>query len=569
LCAVAILGTARSFAQGTTTLVSRSSTGAQTDADSHAPIDISGDGRYVGFYSGADNLLANDTNGVDDVFVHDRATGQTTRVSLTSSGLQANGGSWISAMSPDARFVVFASEATNLVAGDTNGVLDVYLRDRLLNTTELVSTSSAGQLGDCDSGWASITPDGRFVAFLSCATNLVAGDTNGVSDVFLRDRSTGATTRVSVSSSGTESNGETFDALLSDDGRYVLYTSVASNLVPGDTNDGWDVFVRDVQLGTTSMVSQSSSGIPGNLESFSGALSGDGRYATFASNADNLVDLDTNQREDLFLRDLVLGTTTRISWGVGGTEVNGDTYGGALSADGRIVLMESLANNLVTGDTNGVWDVFARDLVTGTTTRVSQSSNGMVANALSDHGAISADGRYAVFRSWASNLVPNDTNGFVDIFVHDRLGCSPTIATYCTAASTSHGCIPSIAGIGVPSATTGSGFTIQTSAVEGQSFGICFYGISGPSALPFGGGASVLCVESSLQRTPVMSSGGTAGACDGQFALDWNQFIVTHPIAVGVPFVGGETVWAQTWFRDALAPGGSNLSNALWFNVCP
>jgi Tol biopolymer transport system component len=560
---------ANSFAQGSTSMVSRSSNGVQANAGAEAAGVLSGDGRYVAITSPSDNLVANDTNGVDDAFVYDRSTGQTVRVSVSSSGAQADRQSWVTDLTSDARWVLFMSEATNLVAGDTNGFFDAYLCNRLTGTMELVSTTSTGGLGDSDSGWATLTPDGRYVSFISFATNIVPGDTNGVPEPFLRDRVSGATMRIAVSAAGMEGNDESWSQTLSGDGRYALFWSFATNLVPGDTNDRADVFLRDVQLGTTTLISRSSSGVQGDSDSYSGYLSLDGRFATFASQAENLVAGDANQRQDLFLRDLAAGVTTRISIGLGGAPTDEDSLGGALSADSRYVVIESLASNLVAGDTNGLFDIFVRDLATGTTTRVSEASNGTQANSRSDQGTISADGRCVAFRSYADNLVPHDLNAAEDIFVHDRLGCRPTLATYCSAGTTTHGCVPTIAGIGTPSATAGAGFTIVANAVEGQKSGMIFYDVSGPRSTPFGGGSSVLCVATPLQRTGMQFSGGTAAACDGQLALDWNQFIVSHPIAVGIPFVGGEIVWAQAWFRDPLAPGGSNLSDAIWFDVCP
>jgi hypothetical protein len=560
-------------AQGTTALVSRSSSGAQGLVNVWAPDAVSDDGRFAAFTSSASNLAVNDTNGTDDVFLHDRLTGQTTIVSVSSSGAQANGPSWIEDMTPDARFVVFMSQATNLSAADTDSRFDVYVRDRLAGTTELVSTNPSGVAGNGDSGWANITPDGRWVAFMSYASDLVPGDTNGWNDVFVHDRTTGATSRVSVNSAGVESNNDNGDVpSISADGRIVCFWSYGTNLVPGDLNQCADVFVHDNLLGTTALVSISSSGAAADStsETFGHALSADGHYAVFTSWATDIVPGDTNQHRDSFLRDLLAGTTTRISMGVGGAQADEDSMAAAITPDARYAVLVGWATNLVPGDTNGAADIFVHDIAAGSTTRISLASDGSQANWASDAAEISGDGRFVVFRSSADNLVSPDLNGTdLDLFVRDLQGCSPTIATYCTAGTTTHSCVPSIAASGTPSASAGSGFTITVSAVEGQRTGLVFYGIAGPRETPFGGGSSVLCVAGQLRRTQVQASGGTNGACDGQLSLDWNQYILAHPLALGMPFRGGETVWAQAWFRDPPAPGGVNLSNGIWFEVCP
>jgi Tol biopolymer transport system component len=227
---------------GQTTRVSVASDGAQGNGDSECP-SISADGRYVAFASLASNLVPGDTNGRMDIFVHDRLTGQTTRVSVASDGTEGNGDSGFPSISADGRYVAFASLASNLVPGDTNGTWDVFVHDRLTGQTTRVSVASGGAQGNGDSRFPSISADGRYVAFQSYASNLVPGDTNGVLDVFVHDRLTGQTTRVSVASDGTQGDSYSFGSSISADGRYVAFASYASNLVPGDTNGWADVFV--------------------------------------------------------------------------------------------------------------------------------------------------------------------------------------------------------------------------------------------------------------------------------------------------------------------------------------
>src|SRR6266446_5737670 len=311
------------------------------------------------------------------------AGAQTTeRVSVASGGTEANGASLSSALSADGRFVAFDSAATDLVAADTNGVSDVFVHDRQTGATERVSVASGGAQADGSSGLIgfafppALSADGRFIAFVSVATNLVAGDTNGATDVFVRDRQTGTTERVSVASGGTQANNASRYPALSADGRFVAFQSDATNLVVGDTNGMTDVFVHDRQTGTTERVSVASGGGTqgtGNSGGFFAfpALSADGRFVAFQSDATNLVAGDTNGATDVFVHDRQTGTTERVSVASGGTQGNGFSAGPALSADGRFVAFHDTATNLVAGDTNGASDVFVHDRQTGTPERVS------------------------------------------------------------------------------------------------------------------------------------------------------------------------------------------------------
>jgi Tol biopolymer transport system component len=346
----------------------------------------------------------------------------TERVSVSSAGEQGNSDSGYPAISADGRYVAFKSAASNLVPGDTNGTWDIFVQDRLTGVTERVSVSTAGDEGNDYSDCPAISADGRYVAFVSSASNLVAGDTNGASDIFVHDRLTGVTERVSVSTAGDEGNDESDYPAISDDGRYVAFDSNASNLGPDDTNSSWDVFVHDRLTGATERVSVSSTGEQGNDFSYYAAISADGRYIAFASDASNLVAGDTNGREDVFVHDVLTDATERASVSTAGEEANGTSTGAAISADGRYVGFLSSASNLVSGDTNGEWDIFVHDGLTGVTERVSVSSTGEEGNTGSENpSSTSADGRYVAFPSNASNLVPDDTNGTTDVFVHDRL----------------------------------------------------------------------------------------------------------------------------------------------------
>jgi Tol biopolymer transport system component len=281
----------------------------------------------VAFESAASNLVGRDTNRKVDVFVRDLATGKTSRVSVSSRGAQAACKGWCESTQPslstDGRYVAFESSATNLVRGDTNKLADVFVRDRRTGRTERVSVTSKGKQAGADrtnngSNAPSISGDGRYVAFHSADSNLVPGDTNRTFDIFVHDRKTGRTTRVSVSSAGRQANGENVGApSFSADGRYVAFNSLATNLVPGDTkdNDILDVFVRDLRAGTTTIASLGSAGQHGGDSSaVSGiAFSSDDRMLAFSSFAPNFVDGDTNGTADAFLRQFRAGNSaTRV-----------------------------------------------------------------------------------------------------------------------------------------------------------------------------------------------------------------------------------------------------------------
>ena len=408
--------------------VATDGTQANNNSSVNASPPISADGRYVAFASIASNLVPGDTNGTDDVFVRDLRSGTTERVSVATDGSQGNSYSESPAISADGRYVAFVSGASNLVPGHPNDFEDVFVRDRQSGTTQRVNVATDGTEANNGSFSPAISADGRYVAFESYGSNLVPGDTNDLGDVFVRDLRSGTTQRVSVATDGTQGNrlsGGHFGPAISADGRYVAFESAASNLVAGDTNHTTDVFVRDLRSGTTQRVSVATGGTQANRNSDSPAISADGRYVAFDSYGSNLVPGDTNENYDVFVRDRQSGTTERVSVATDGTQANNDNYSPAISADGRYVTFQSDASNLVPGDTNGTWDVFVRDRQSGTTQRVNVATDGTQANSGSDSPAISADGRYVAFASYASNLVPGDTNHSEDVFVRDLKGAPP------------------------------------------------------------------------------------------------------------------------------------------------
>ena len=379
---------------------------------------ISADGRLVVFYSQATNLVANDTNGDYDIFVHDRQTRQTSRVSVTSTGGQANGLSNNPTISANGRFVAFTSAASNLLAGDTNNVSDVYVHDRVTGATTRVSVTSTGGQASPDSSHPDISADGRYVAFQSTASNLVAGDTNNSRDIFVHDRQTGATERVSVSSSEAEaeSGSVSFSPSVSADGRYVAFESSATNLVSAsDTNNNFDIFVRDRVLGTTIRVSESTSGTQGNAFHGNASISGNGRFVGFRSNSTNLVISDTNGGfSDVFVHDRVTGVTTLVSVDSAGNQGANNSISSSLDHSGRFVAFYG-APDLAPGDANNTHDVMVHDRTTGQTTLMSISTSGQGGNTSSTSPHISANGTLDAFVN--INLVAATCNGLAPTII--------------------------------------------------------------------------------------------------------------------------------------------------------
>lgn len=394
-----------------------SSAGAPGNSSSYSAF-ASGDGRFVTFYSYADTLTSGDSNSSTDIFLRDTLTGTTHLVSTGYDGSPSNGGSYAysPSVSDDGRFVTFYSYATNLVPGDTNGYSDVFVRDMQSGTTIRLSQASDGTQGNSDSYDPQITGDGRFVVFDSYAGNLVAGDINGTSDIFLRDLLTGQTTIVSRSTAGGQGDNASYDPDVSQDGRYVAFNSDAANLVAGDTNGTTDIFLRDTVNDTTVRVSVATGGTQGNDYSYDAQVSDDGRFVVFESNSNTLVASDANGTTDIFVRDTVANTTKLLSVSTGGVQGNSSSYDADVSADGRYVVFQSYATNLVAGDSNGAADIFLRDTVLNTTTRLSVGLGGVEANSYSADARITADGHFVTFDSAASNLVAGDTNGQVDTF---------------------------------------------------------------------------------------------------------------------------------------------------------
>lgn len=378
---------------------------------------LSSDGDLIAFESRATNLVDGGTSGVRDIFVRDMTTGETVLASTTAGGVRGNGDSTRPRIAANGTKVVFLSAASNLVAGDTNDVVDVFMKDLTTGVLVRLSTDASGMQGDGASEDPAISADGAYVAFASAASNLVAGDTNGVRDVFIKEVATGVVTRVSTDASGAQANGESRFASLSADGTKVVFLSAGSNLVAGDGNGRQDVFVKTLATGAIVRASTTSTGTEGNGPSGQAFLSADGAVVLFTSYATNLVAGDTNGRNDAFVKTLATGAIQRVSTSSGGTQANHDTNWIHLDDSGTKVLLGSTATNLVAGDTNGAQDVFLRDLSAGTTVRVSTDAFGAQVAGESGVPVISSDGARVAFYSFGAAFTPNDSNDTADVFV--------------------------------------------------------------------------------------------------------------------------------------------------------
>ena len=372
-------------------------------------VSIDDDGRHIIFSSDATNLVPNDTNNSTDTFIYDRSNKTVELINIAPNNTQADAPVSIGSISGDSRYITFASSASNLVANDTNGQRDIFVYDRVAKTTERVSVASNGTQANDLNLFNAISDDGRYVAFESMASNLVENDTNGQRDIFVYDRVAKTTERINVASNGTQANNHASLDSISDDGRYITFSSNATNLVANDTNKQSDVFVYDRVAKTTERVSVASNGTQANGSSNFGSISGDGRYIAFESAANNLVENDTNKQSDIFVYDRVAKTTERINVASNGTQPNGYSYGASISDDGRYIAFLSEADNLVVDDTNERANIFIYD-------RVEQTTKSFDGNSVP---SISGNGGYVVFNSSLDNLVVNDTNQAGDVFLID------------------------------------------------------------------------------------------------------------------------------------------------------
>ena len=413
--------------------VSQSSAGVQANEASFSP-HICEDGRYVVFASLASNLVGFDTNGASDIFIHDRQALTTTRISVSASGTQGNAESSAPVVSSNGRYVAFVSSASNLVSVDTNNASDIFVYDRDAAASTIVTRASVGAANlqaDGASFNPSISADGRFIVFESDAANLVVGDTNAKRDIFLYDLQNSTTTRLSVTADALEANNNSYNGVISSDGSTIAFESDASNIVP-DGNLKRDVFTYTRASGVVTRVSVDTAGVEANGDSLGASLSSTGRYVTFESSATNLVTADLIGINDVFVRDREGSTTRRASINSSGAESDGASSETFEALDGSRTLFSSASSNLVASDTNAKSDIFAFNPAAGSVTRVSVLPSGLQTTNNSNSGTLSSNSQYMAFASEEENLITADTNKATDIFVINLeclLGLSVTTPT--------------------------------------------------------------------------------------------------------------------------------------------
>jgi Tol biopolymer transport system component len=561
LLAAATLVLANTGAAQTIELIS-TGVGGQSNGENIYP-ELTADGSYVAWHSAASNLVVGDTNDAPDCFVYRRSTGETIRVSVATGGGEVPKGGLEPVISFDNRWVTFYSFSTGLVPGDLPGTSDCFLHHIPTSTTTRMSEAFGGGNANGGSRYPVISYFGRYVAFESSASNLIANDTNGLRDVFVRDNMTGITTCVSTSATGVIGNGESVDAFISPEGRYVVFESDADNLVPGDVNGVRDCFMKDIQTGAITLISVNSAGEQGNALSQNPTVSENGLRVAFASDASNLVPMDANGYSDLFMRDTVSGITERLNVSSSGVQGHVGAYEVILSPDGGWAVFFSHASNHVLGDTNSVGDVFVRDFAQGTTERVSVGDLGQQGFGECKYPAISSGGRYISFSTASDNLVPGDTNMEDDIFVVDRYspfspfcGGDGSLITQCPCGN------DGMQGRGCDnSSSTGGAALVASGSTEDDTVVFSSIGLpastvtvvlqaqndSSSPGISFGDG--ILCSTGAIKRLYIKA--GNNGAISAPELGD--PTVLNRSAALGDPLSPGMTRYYQVYYRDANA----------------
>ena len=503
-----------------------STLGAQPTSGATAGTDVSPNGRYVVFTSEASNLVAGDANNSADVFLRDSQTGVTERVSVADNEAEAHLGGYGGLVSADGRYVAFSSDSANLVALDTNQATDVFVRDRAAGTTTRVSRGGAE--GNGPSYLQSMTPDARYVVFTSDADNLTGtADQNFSTDVFLRDRTLAKTERVSVASDGTEGDLDSSGGSISDNGRYVTFISNASNFDPNDSGIYADVFVRDRNAAAplTTRITALPNGDEADADSSNAVISGDGRVVAFDTDASNLLSQpDDNLTTDVYAKVLATGVTERISTGVGNTDSNNFSFVAGISDDARFVLFQSGASNLISNSLKAASNSFVRDRSSGSTVLGATSdaqgepSDPNPSNAGSFPNAISGDGRYVLFSSNATDVMrAGDTNGNVtDLFLRSNPVPFLFLATPSTVAR----------GTTVTMSLFGSGLHAGPLVLMGE--GVTVNSVAAVSETRLSVNITVAANAPVGPRTPLVIDAGTgAGAFTGGLAFFPGLYSVT------------------------------------------
>lgn len=400
--------------------ISNPISGQATDGDS-IQVSISGDGSRIVFASVNTHLIQNDGNFSRDVFLYERKTRAVSRISVDSAGNQVVGNCWQPSISGDGDHVVFSSSSTVLTSPPPmNGTQHIYMHTISTGETIFISESTSGTESDDASEEPDVSADGRYVVFRSYSDVLDTKDTNGLTDIYLRDTIANSTKVLTLAPTELASNGDSRNASISNDGRYVFLTSTGSNLISVDTNGKEDAFLVDRQNLTTSRISKGLSMAESNGETTGGVISGDGDYVFFISDATNLTTDTTGGTKQLFSYHIPTGTVELVSRDSEGTIADEDVVDVVCSDDGRFVVFVTNARNFNAEPSRYYYDVYQRDLSTGTTTRISIRPDGGQAEAHSEFPAISGNGRYLGFQTISGNLAPPDLDGFRDILLTDN-----------------------------------------------------------------------------------------------------------------------------------------------------
>lgn len=529
--------------------------------------EVSADGRFLCFNSAEAHDPTTDFNGDDDVYVADmESPGVFERISVSMTGGDANGKSWDPDISANGRFVVFTSAATNLVPGDTEGATDVFLRDRVLGTTRRLSQTAAGSGGFRASSESCISADGRFAAFQSEAPNLVPQDLDFTMDVFVVELATGQLAWISQSSLPQDTSFDSFEPRLSGDGQRVVFYSRAPGLVAGPTS-GWDdVYLHDRGTTTTIACARTPSGGIPNRDNLRPDISDDGSTVVFESTASDLHPADTDSILDIYAFDVATQALELVTIATNGSGSNGSAGKGRLSSDGRYVSFNCNGSNLCTPPPPTLNDrAYVRDRQTGITVHASYRYNGNWPGISVDAVRISGDGSRVVFITRDARIVlPWDSDNQPDFFGRDCPFVTPT--AYCVANENSLGCAPGIGSTGTPSVSGATPFSVELAAVRSQVSGLLLYSTTGPALTTLF--SDYLCVRSPLRRTAVQTSGGTpaGGDCTGTFQFDFGALLSS---GADPALLAGVSAWTQYWSRDSGSQGSSHLSNALAFQIQP
>jgi TolB protein len=527
---------------------------------------VSANGRYVAFSSASTNLVPGDVNGWSDAFVRDLETGSTELVSLDASGHQGNGDVRVHEVSADGRYVVFTSWANNIDPLDADTMGDVYVRDRLLNTTELISVRSlpAPSLFHC--WYAAMSADGRYVAFSTADGNVLPGDINDAGDVFLRDRLLAKTTFVSLSSTGELGNNGSDAPSMSANGSQIAFLSSAENFYP-DRAPGpgltTHAYVRDTTTDLTIPVDVTPTGRLGNDDANMVAICPDGSTVVFHSYATDLLGYPVGPGT-AYVRDWSTPSPVSIPY-ASSKPGGGFDFTPELSWNGRFIAFDSAYPYWVAKDLNPSSDVFLRDQATAITSQVSTHGPGHSAGDQVRDPSVSDDGRVVAFRSKSTTLVAGSTPNIFHLFV--RI-CDPAPGlVFCYPTESPQGCLPSMSAQGQSSGSTGAGHSISVQNTVNDQIGLFVYGTSGSGVALFSNG--FFCLQGPVIRLPAQATGGSlppSSDCTGGLQLDFNSVIASGQDPL---LVTGTPVYLQSWTRDPSHPAGAILSNALAFVIGP